>query len=87
MIIIPFKYFCQGVDSCVGTGGAVVGQGGHLGQQQVTMIFGQGALLWERLVKLWEYPCTLHNIGVILQKVWAHCEVFRESLTILGTGV
>ena len=45
MIIIPFKYFCQGVDSCVGTGGAVVGQGGHLGQQQVTMIFGQGALL------------------------------------------
>ena len=37
-------------------------------------------------------PCkalgvSIYSMGVIFQKVWAHCGVFRESLTILGTGV
>ena len=66
-ICSPMKqvYLCQGVDSCISTCGAVVGQGGHLGQQQVAMIFTPRCVVLRA-------PCKALGVSLYLARYWGH---------------
>ena len=80
-------YLCQGVDSCVGTCGAVVGQGGHLGQQQVAIIFGPRCIVLRAPCKALRVSMYLAQYGGHLSKGLGVLRSFQGIINIYGDWV